>query len=349
MAFCGQCSQARSHRLALLRRTASTIEGDEFHLQRLRIGTYELQPKLSFIQRFYIWDIWILLEIGLGLGKRSYTFQITIIFTSIPKPGKRLKTVIHSSKIDDWELYTKYWPSPIYENVALLSRSNLGSSFIFHHLSNGWRTMNTSRIPRIPCCLGGKQPFCFRLKFCHKSTNPDEASASRAETTITIRGDSKGRSGHLESSHFWFCFVWVPSWTAIVIVCNWDLTIIVISHCNTITLFLTNHIDLVLTSTSRILRDRYLSDARSQLSVAAHIFRCSKFPMVRRHVKVVKVSKKMGAPHQKRVHCRYIHIHIIYIYIHMISYDEMLGTSYKSVPTNRPGSPIPSRDIKPQV
>ena len=82
----------------------------------LRIScAYELQPNFRLIESS-IRDIFIFLEIELGLGKRFLHSSIDDTVTFAYIQSQNLKTTIHSSKIDadDLELYTKYWPWPIW-------------------------------------------------------------------------------------------------------------------------------------------------------------------------------------------------------------------------------------------
>ena len=66
------------------------------------IYTYELQPKFRLMES-RIRDIFIFWKLSLGLENDNTLFEKTITFAYIPKPEK---TIIHSSKIDDLELYT---------------------------------------------------------------------------------------------------------------------------------------------------------------------------------------------------------------------------------------------------
>ena len=68
---------------------------------------YELQPKFTVMESS-IRDIFIFFKLSWGLENDNTLKKNNICY--IPKTWK---TVIHSSKIDDLELYTKYWPWPI--------------------------------------------------------------------------------------------------------------------------------------------------------------------------------------------------------------------------------------------
>ena len=73
--------------------------------------SYELQPKFSVMESS-IGAIFIFWKLSWGLENSisNTLFKKTITFAIFPKPEKNDK--IHSSTIDDLELYTKYWPWP---------------------------------------------------------------------------------------------------------------------------------------------------------------------------------------------------------------------------------------------
>ena len=73
------------------------------------IYIYELQPKFGLMESS-IRAVSIFWKLSWGLENDNTLFKNDSIYLY----AKTWKTIIHSSKSDDLDLYTKYWPWPIY-------------------------------------------------------------------------------------------------------------------------------------------------------------------------------------------------------------------------------------------
>ena len=90
---------------------------NSFTSSNLSNSLYELQPKFRLMESS-IRDIFIFWKLSWGLENEKNTLQKTITFALYTKTWK---TIIHSSKIDDLELYTKYWPWPSVAHIYIKS------------------------------------------------------------------------------------------------------------------------------------------------------------------------------------------------------------------------------------